>query len=150
MSHPWAANANREPISRHSPKISPKPCPKILGTISGHISGHSLTGFPGSGHTDFQNSGHTVPANFWGTSEGHFWGQLATLSGTCFEDVCRPSLEPLFESACLPTSLQWNDWGSGSETSRGESHHSPGSGQPADNQTPRSENGRSILAWPVK
>ena len=103
-----------------------------MGTLAG-------TDFPGSGHTDFQISGHTVPTNFWGTSGGHFWGQLASLFGTCFEDMCWPSLDPLFESACLPTNVQWNDCGLGSETLRGESNRSPGSGQLADNQTPRSE-----------
>ena len=103
-----------------------------MGTLAG-------TDFPGSGHTDFQISGHTVPTNFWGTSGGHFWGQLASLFGTCFEDMCWPSLDPLFESARLPTNAQWNDWGLGSETLRGESNRSPGSGQLADNQTPRSD-----------
>ena len=103
-----------------------------MGTLAG-------TGFPGSGHTDFQISRHTVPTNFWGTSGGHFWDQLAMLFGTCFEDMCWPSLDPLFESACLPTNAQWNDWGLGSETLRGESNRSPGSGQLADNQTPRSD-----------
>ena len=109
-----------------------------MGTLAG-------TDFPGSGHTDFQISGHTVPTNFWGTSGGHFWGQLASLFGTCFEDMCWPSLDPLFESACLPTNVQWNDWGLGSKTLRGESNRSPGSGQLADNQTPRSDKNDQML-----
>ena len=65
-----------------------------------------------------------------------------TFFGTRFEDcdMFWSSLEPLLESAWLPVNLQWNDWGSGSEASRGESNRSSGSGQLVGNQSPRSDN----------